>query len=496
MQINGNPSTSIEHVAFDSRKVQPGSLFVALQGGYTDGHNYLQQALGSGAVAAIVEPDTSDELIAGYQAVGRVQNTRGALAQIAAAFYDDPSRDLTLIGVTGTDGKTTTSTILHDILTHAGRHGSLVGTAGVRLPRGKSHKLLRQTTPESLEVQELLYQTLHLGDSFSVLETTSHALETHRVDECAFDIGVVTNVTREHLDFHGTVARYRAAKAKLLRQVDQQSRIDSLGICVLNRDDEGTREIAHAAGSAEVVWFSAGGDQDANLFATSIEPESNGIRFKICGDWGSSDVWLPLAGRWNVSNALAATLAALALEVELDVIVDALETVRPVPGRMQLVDAGQPFSVVVDYAHTPQALTVTLKELRTLTSGKLIVLFGSAGERDIEKRAEQGALSAQLADFSVFTSEDPRFEDPEAIIDAIKHGALQAGGREHVDFECIEDRRTAIQFVIDRAEAGDTVLLAGKGHETSMIYGAEQRPWNEATVALEALAQRGFHQDT
>lgn len=487
--IDGKRDTIISSVAFDSRLVQPGSLFVALRGGYTDGHRFLNDALDRGAVAAVVEPDTSSDLTDGFQVIARIENTRAALAIIAARFFDEPSKELTLIGVTGTDGKTSTSTLIHHILTQAEQPAALMGTTGATMADGTTRKLLRQTTPESLDVQAFLRQAVDDDATACVLETTSHALEMHRVDECAFDIGVVTNVTQEHLDFHGTVENYRRAKGKLLEQVASTG---DIGWCVLNADDEGTRAISEQANGTQILWYSAGGDSSANLTATSIRADSSGISFTIDGDWGRQSMRLPMLGSWNVSNALAALGATLPIGIPLDTSIEALSHPPLIPGRMQQIRQGQPFTVIVDYAHTPQSLRLTLNELRAVTAGRLMVLLGSAGERDVIKRGVLGAIAQELADYAIFSSEDPRFEDPDAIIAAIADGAREAGGREHVDFDCVEDRRSAIHEIVSRAQAGDTILLAGKGHETSMIYEAKHRPWNESQVASDALTALGF----
>lgn len=495
--LEGNPDTSISSITFDSRQVQPGGLFVALRGGYADGHDYLKIARESGAVAAMVEPDTSESQIAGYQTVVRVENTRGALAPIAAAFYRHPSKHLNLIGVTGTDGKTTTSFYISQLLALLGTEPGLISTVAVKVPGLPDRSSARQTTPESLDVQRILAEISSAGGDTAVVETTSHALETHRVDACLFDIGVITNVTHEHLDFHGSVENYRNAKAGLLRRVDAARADGGAGIIVINADDAGSRSIAEDAGGSRVIWYSRNDHPDATVSATNIRTTATGSQFDLRIDSETYTVNFPLPGSWNISNILAAAGTLHALGKDARQIADAVSQLSPVPGRLASVDCGQPFAVVVDYAHTPESIRSVLSEMRTLTSGRLLIAFGSAGERDIEKRSIQGRVAAEIADYAVFTSEDPRFEDPDAIIRDIAGGASKQGWRQGVDFECIEDRRAAIVHLMSKAGPGDIVILAGKGHEASMIYGSEQRPWDEARIAREVLLESGFsrHED-
>jgi len=325
--------------------------------------------------------------------------------------------------------------------------------------------------------------------AWAILEATSHGLAMHRLDHVRFDIAAVTNITREHLDFHKTVENYRHAKATLLQRVAAGS-----GLVVVNADDPGSRAIEHFASGATVIRYSASG-REAEVRALDVRSSETGSQFILdAGGRGSNECTLPLIGEFNVANALCAAGIALAAGVDLGAISAALATAPPVPGRMARVDAGQRFTVVVDYAHTPDAMEKVLTLLRQLhPSGRLIVVFGSAGERDVEKRSLQGALAARLADFTVVTSEDPRFEDPGAIIAQIAAGAEAAGAEPGKTLFCRTDRRDAIRLAIELASPGDCVLLAGKGHEASIIWGREKLPWDEAGVAREFLLdeQRG-----
>ncbi len=488
-RTDGELDTTVTSVCFDSRLAQPGSLFVALRGGYTDGHRYLRQARELGASAALVETWSDD--LQDFPAIAQVADTRAALAQVARRFYRDPGASIGVVGVTGTDGKTTTSFLVDAILRYAGKRTGLIGTVSVRIADEITDHDTRQTTPESLEIQHHLSEMRAAEVDWAVLEATSHGLALHRLDTCPFDIAVVTNITHEHLDFHGTVEAYRLAKARLLEMVGTNEGRDFPRGVVLNRDDEGARSIADHAGKHSVLWYGIE-HPDCDLSATNIVVTDRGTSFDLHMDGMTRRVQLNLIGTYNVFNALAAAGAAKIVGLGLDVIADGLGALESVPGRLVRIDEGQPFNVFVDYAHTPDSIEKTIGLLRSLNQGRIIVVFGSAGERDRAKRAVQGSVAASLADFAVFTSEDPRFEDPDAIIAEIAGGAIDAGALEGSDFVRCEDRQRAIEIAVDAAEPGDVVLLAGKGHEKCIIYGAERRPWDEETVARTVLRSRGF----
>jgi UDP-N-acetylmuramoyl-L-alanyl-D-glutamate--2,6-diaminopimelate ligase len=481
----GQPA--ITGIQYDSRKINPGDLFVALRGGYADGHAFLDQARRAGAVAALVEDPAGTEQ---FEAVGVVDNTRETLAPVAARFFDQPGEKLGVIGITGTDGKTTTTYLVDAMLRANGLRTGMVGTVAIRIGDSFVEHDTRQTTPESLEVQRLLSDMAHASVDWAVLEATSHALALYRLNHCPFDIGIFTNVTREHLDFHGTVEAYRDAKAQLIRRVEQgQGRPYPRGV-IVNLDDPGARSIGETT-DLDVTWFSVE-NASATLFADNIQVTANGTSFRLNHLSQAVPVNLKLIGRYNVFNALAAAGAGLTLGLELRQIATGLESLTHVPGRMQPVNCGQPFNVIVDYAHSPASLSATLELIQSVTDRRVILVMGSAGERDRGKRPEQGRIAVEMADLSIFTSEDPRFEDPALIIDEIAAGALDAGALESKDFVRIEDRKQAIEFAVARAQPGDTILLAGKGHETSMIYQDSRRPWNETQVARIALENAGY----
>ncbi len=481
--LRGDGATRVTAIAYDSRLVAPGSLFAALPGADRDGHDFAADAARRGAAGLLVERPLDLGL---PQIV--VPDARAALAPVAARFYGYPSREIGVIGVTGTDGKTTTSFLIDAIFRHAGLVTGMVGTVAIRIGDEVEAHETRQTTPESADLQRHLRAMVQARADWAILEATSHGLAMHRLDEIRFRIGAVTNVTHEHLDYHGTVAAYHRAKAILFERVAGAG-----GTAVVNADDPGATAMLAYCGGATVIRYSGKG-RTADVRAVDVVADGRGSRFRLdAGGWGTVRIDLPLIGAFNVANALCAAGVALAAGVDLPAVARALCAAPDVPGRMATIDAGQPFAVVVDYAHTPDALAKVLALLRGLhPGGRLIVVFGSAGERDVEKRSLQGAVAARLADYAVFTSEDPRQEDPDAIIDQIAAGALAVGGREGDTFSRVTDRREAVHRALDLARPGDCVLLAGKGHERSIIWGREKRSWDEAGVARELLTELGY----
>lgn len=482
-ELIGDGAVSVTDVVYDSRQVTHGALFAALRGADLDGHDYVTSAIERGAGALLVEHPVDSDL---PQLV--TPNSRQALAGIAAAFFKHPSRELGVIGVTGTDGKTTTSFILDHLLRTAGAETGLIGTVAVRIGDTEDLHAARQTTPESSDVQRYLRQMVDAGVDWAVLEATSHGLAMFRLDHVEFRAGAVTNITHEHLDFHGTVEAYRRAKAILLERVAARG-----GLVVSNADDAGARAVEGYAGGATLLRYSLH-DPTADVWADRLVLAGDGSRFALSTrEFGRAEVRFPLIGEFNVANALCAAATALGLGIPLPTVVQGLESAPAVPGRMARVDAGQPFSVVVDYAHTPDSLEKILRLLRSLhPGGRLIAVFGSAGERDREKRPIQGAVAARLADVVIVTTEDPRFEDADSIIAEITVGARRSGQIADADLHTRTERQDAVDLAVSLAEPGDCVLLAGKGHEGSIIWGREKRPWNEAEAARQALRQRGF----
>ena len=482
-QVIGAETTQVHGVQFDSRLVGPGSLFVALRGGYVDGHDFLSNAIGNGASAIVVD----HEVVASVPQVV-VPDSRIALATLAARFYKNPSDGLRVIGVTGTDGKTTTSYILDHILRSVGRVTGMIGTVSLRIGDITVDHESRQTTPESADIQRLLRAMANGGVSDVILEATSHGLDLHRLDHTHFNVGTVTNITQEHLEHHKTRAAYRRAKAILFERVSNAG-----GVAVVNLDDEGARSVLPYCDECRTVISYSSIDPAATIFADMVTSDLSGTRGAVRYDNVTHPLAIPLVGAFNVSNTLAAIGSAIASGVTYDDAVVAVATTPSIPGRMSSVDAGQPFGLIIDYAHTPESLEKVLKLLRSLRpEGKLIVVFGSAGERDTIKRPIQGRVAAKLADISIITNEDPRFEDPESIIREISDGAVAAGGIKGETFHCVTDRRQAIGLALDLATARDTILLAGKGHERSILWNGIKHPWDEAAIARDELARRGW----
>lgn len=475
-RVAGMPVGDVRGLAYDSRAVSPGTLFFAVPGVHFDGHDFVTEAVAAGAIGAVVERELAGLTVP--QLV--VDRSRRALADAADAWFGRPSERLTVIGITGTDGKTTTSFVAAELLRAAGRRPGLIGTVAIDIGDERLPNDDRNTTPEAPELQAMLARMVEAGNDSVVLEATSHGLALERTRNCRFDIGVVTTVTSEHLELHGTVARYRAAKALLVEEAP---------LAILNADDDAFAYFRERARERVLTY---GIEADADLRASEVRSDATGSRFELAAPGWRGEVSLPMPGSYNVSNALAALSIAHALDLDLSAAADALRRTAGVPGRMERVDAGQPFAVVVDYAHTADSLEKVLRTLRPLTRGRLIAVFGSAGERDPTKRPAMGAVGGRLADVTIVTDEDPRLEDPRVINEAIAAGARGAGARDGESLLVIDDRREAIRQAVALAGAGDVLLLAGKGHEQSIFLGREKLPWDDRAVAREALAEHGW----
>ncbi len=484
--VSGDATARFTDIVYDSRDVTSGALFVALRGADHDGHAFIAAAARLGAAAAVVELAWDDRAATDLPLI-RVANTRAALAPVSAAFFRHPSRELRVVGITGTDGKTTTSYIVDHLLTNAGHTTGMAGTVAVRIAGVEDRHALRQTTQESVENQRLLRRMVDAGCDVAILEATSHGLDLHRLDDIDFTIGAVTNITHEHLEHHRTIERYWRAKAILFE------RLGPGGTAVVNLDDPGARSVLPYVAPANLIRYSRGSAIEADLRVDHVRLGDNGSRFDLKWQGETVQIALPLVGGFNVDNAVCAAGIALGLGVPLTTVAVGLTTAPAPPGRMVSIDEGQPFSVVVDYAHTPESLTKVLLLLRSLRpTGRLIVVFGSAGDRDPTKRPIQGEAAGRHADHVIVTNEDPRTEDPVLILDEIAAGARQAGRRDGTDLDLIADRRSAIARAIAVARPGDTILLAGKGHEGSIIVGHDKLPWDEERVAREELRAAGF----
>jgi UDP-N-acetylmuramoyl-L-alanyl-D-glutamate--2,6-diaminopimelate ligase len=480
----GGP-VSITAIDFDSHTVTPGSLFVAITGLRSDGHRFCRDAVARGAVAVVAERVPDPPVDASVPVV-LVPDSRIALSALAGAFAGHPSEHLCVAGITGTDGKTTTATLVWHAWRAAGIAAASITTVDRRTPDGVTTNPSRQTTPEAPELQAELARIRDLGCTHVALETSSHGLEMHRADDVNFRAAVFTRITTEHLELHGTREAYLAAKARLLERVS--TRPD--GIAVLDAGDPFGFPRLSAIPVATRLTYTDLDEVRADLRARDVVPSPAGVRFTAETPWGAVPVALRLAGSFNVRNALAALACACVTGGDLASAVGGLEAADVVTGRMERIDLGQPFEVVVDYAHTTDALETVLHELRLTTAGRLWAVFGSAGERDVEKRAAMGAVAARLADVSVITDEDPRGEDRQSILDQIAAGAIAAGGRRGENVLVIPDREEAIDYAVAHAAAGDTVLCAGKGHEKTIETAAGALPWNERAVATAAIQRQ------
>jgi UDP-N-acetylmuramoyl-L-alanyl-D-glutamate--2,6-diaminopimelate ligase len=478
-RVIGVPVGEIQALAYDSRQAGPGALFFAVPGDHVDGHDFIADAVARGATAVVAEHEIPGLTVPQLM----VSRTRDALADAADAWFGRPSEGLEVIGVTGTDGKTTTCYLAVAALQAGGKRPGMIGTVAIRVGDEVRSNDDRYTTPEALELQALLAEMVEAGNDSVVMEATSHGLAQSRVRNCRFRVAIVTNVTSEHLEFHGTLEAYRAAKAKLVEEAP---------IAILNADDPAFGYFRDRARERVVSY---GTDPRAHVRATEIQTRADGTSFNAATETWSGEVHLQLPGAFNVHNALAALALAEVEGVDPAVAADGLGEVSSIPGRMERIDAGQPFGVVVDYAHTADSLAKVLSTLRPLTAGRLIVVFGSAGERDRVKRPAMGKVAAELADLAVVTDEDPRLEDGHAINEAIAEGARTTGARDRMDLWVIDDRRAAIAHAIGLASVGDMILLAGKGHEGSMFYANEKRWWDEREVARQELAAAGYKAD-
>jgi UDP-N-acetylmuramoyl-L-alanyl-D-glutamate--2,6-diaminopimelate ligase len=480
------PDLSITGISIDSRVVKPGDLFIAMQGGSVDGHDYIPMAIDKGAVAVVGHKDM-DALSVPYI---RVENPRRSLTYLAAAFYDWPGRKLTVIGVTGTDGKTTTCNLIYHILAAAGLKAGMISTVNAVIGDEVMDTGFHVTTPDAHDVQRYLAKMVDAGLTHVVLETTSHGWSQYRVDACEFDIGVVTNITHEHFDEHGSYENYRAAKARLFSSLERTAYKPQGNprLAVFNRDD---RSFDFLSSVIKVNKITYGLGADADVTGTDIVYSSDGMQFTAKHSGFRVGIKINLVGRYNISNSLAALCATVfGLGIESGIALKGIASLPGIPGRMEVIDMGQDFMAIVDFAHTPNALKVTLETAREmLKNGRVIAIFGSAGLRDKEKRRMMAEISAELADLTVLTAEDPRTESLDGILDEMAAGARTRGGREGETFWRIPDRGAAIKFAFQLARPGDIILACGKGHEQSMCFGKVEHPWNDRIAMRAALAE-------
>jgi UDP-N-acetylmuramoyl-L-alanyl-D-glutamate--2,6-diaminopimelate ligase len=467
-RIVGDGSVEVAGLAYDSRKAGPGTLFFCVPGERVDGHDFAAQVIEAGAVGLVVER----ELEVGVPQMV-VADARAAMAPVAARFFGDPTGELRVVGVTGTNGKTTTAFLIREILEGAGVSTGLLGT--VKQVVGGAEEAVERTTPEAIDLQRTFRRMLDEGDTACAMEVSSHAMSLRRADAIHFELALFTNLTQDHLDFHADMEDYYLAKRKLFEA--------GPGTAIVNVDDPYGRRLAE---EFECVTFSAAG-AEADYSARDVSFDAGGAEFLAAGPGGEIALRTGLPGHFNVANALGAFAAAVAMGVDAETAAQGLAAAARVPGRFEPVDEGQGFSVLVDYAHTPDSLENVLRAARRLTAGRLISVFGAGGDRDRDKRPKMGRAGAELSDLAVVTSDNPRSEQPEAIVAEVVAGT---GAGAEVTVEV--DRRAAIALALSRAAPGDTVVIAGKGHEQGQEFeGGRKVPFDDREVAREELRKLG-----
>jgi UDP-N-acetylmuramoyl-L-alanyl-D-glutamate--2,6-diaminopimelate ligase len=493
--VRADPSEDpvIRGLCYDSRRVSPGDLFVALPGAVTDGHDYVDRALALGAVAVLVERAPDVERLGGRTAIV-VQDSRRAMAPLAMRFFGEPSSELTLVGITGTNGKTSTTYLVESILKTAGVRTGLIGTVEIRYAGERVPAV--NTTPESLDLQRTLRAMCTQNVEAVVMEVSSHGLQLGRVSGCRFRVGGFTNLTQDHLDFHGDMDAYRDSKALLFRK-----RMVPGGYAVINVDDPSSAEMIAAAeeGGAQVLRCTRRADREAEIRLLEADIRLEGTRARVELPHGPVDLDVPLLGDFNLENLVVACGAAAALGIDPEHVRQGVAGCPQVPGRMEVVrgEPGDP-TVIVDYAHTPDAVDKLLGAVRPLCSGRLIAVFGCGGDRDRAKRPLMAEAVARTSDLAIATSDNPRTEDPLQILRDVEAGLKrldrvepEALGGASGQYAVLPDRREAIRRALALARPDDTVVLAGKGHEDYQIVGREKLPFDDREEARRALAARG-----
>ncbi|MGG0717804.1 UDP-N-acetylmuramoyl-L-alanyl-D-glutamate--2,6-diaminopimelate ligase [Robertmurraya massiliosenegalensis] len=463
----------IDSIENDNRKVVKGSLFICIKGYTVDGHDYAESAVQQGAVAVLAEKPLSLAV-----PVIVVESTKRAMAVLSDAFYGQPSHKLHMIGITGTNGKTTTSHLIEKILSDANQQTGLIGTMYTKI--GSKQIETKNTTPESLTLQKTFKQMVEAGVQTAVMEVSSHALVEGRVHGTDFNVAVFTNLTQDHLDYHHTMDEYKRAKSLLFSQLGNTYHLHNPKFAVLNVDDEASQMFIEST-SGHVLTY--GIDKDANLRATNIQITSQGTEFELKSPFGIYKVTMSLIGKFSVYNALASIGAAICSGISIENAITSIQTIKGVAGRFELVDAGQDFTVIVDYAHTPDSLENVLKTIKEFAQNKTSVVVGCGGDRDRTKRPIMAKVACDYSDRSIFTSDNPRSEDPEQILKDMEAGVTGQS------FEVLVDRKKAIYHAIEMAEPGDVILIAGKGHETYQLIGAKVFDFDDREVAKEAIKQ-------
>ncbi len=471
ISFSGDLDTEISGIAYDSRNVKKGGLFVCVSGYTCDGHSYINDAMQRGAAAFIVEKDTGIE----RTAVAKVLNSRSVMPVIASNYYGNPAQRLKLIGITGTNGKTTTTYLTKSIMEAGNKKIGLLGTISTQI--GDKVYISSRTTPEALDLQKLFAEMADSDVDYVVMEVSSHSLELGRVDGCSFRTGVFTNLTQDHLDFHKTIENYRNAKKKLFYMTK--------GINIINVDDEHGRIIIEELKGLDTPLITYGIDNKADIMAKNIDITSRGVNFTFVTPEYEIELNIRIPGKFSVYNALAAASIAYGEGISREVIKEGLNNAGIVPGRSEIVRTNTPYTVIIDYAHTPDGLQNILASIKQYARGRIITLFGCGGDRDKEKRPIMGRIAGKMSDYCIITSDNPRSEDPMDIIKQAETGIIFTD----CDYICIENRRDAIKFALSAARPEDIVLLAGKGHETYQILKDRTIPFDEREIVEELLRE-------
>jgi UDP-N-acetylmuramoyl-L-alanyl-D-glutamate--2,6-diaminopimelate ligase len=464
----------ISSIEMDSREIKQGSMFICIKGYTVDGHDYVNQAVQKGAVAILAEQPVQTTVPVIY-----VEDTKRAMAIIADSFYDQPTHKLQLIGITGTNGKTSTTHMVEKIMIEAGKKTGLIGTIHTKI--GDQTFEVKNTTPESLTLQQTFSKMVQHKVETAIMEVSSHALDLGRVHGCDYDIAVFTNLTQDHLDYHGSMVEYRRAKGLLFAQLGNTFHPTKRKYAILNNDDPASNEYRRST-AAHLITY--GIKNQSDIMASSIEMKNNGTTFKLTIYEEEYNVQIQLLGLFSVYNVLAAIATAIAAKVEVPVILKSLSDLEGVQGRFELVQADQDFAVVVDYAHTPDSLENAIKTLKHFAKGRVIVIVGCGGDRDKTKRPIMANIASTLSDVAIFTSDNPRSEDPIQILKDMEAGVYGDS------FKSIIDRKEAIHYAIQLAKKDDIVLIAGKGHETYQIIGGQVFDFDDREVAKKAIKER------
>ncbi len=467
----GSLEVDITDVVYDSRKISPGCLFICIPGFKVDGHRFIHDAIKNGAAAAIVENDVEVEGIT----VVKVGDSRKTMPLLGSNFYDNPTEKLKLIGITGTNGKTTTTYLIESILAHAKKKTSVIGTISIKI--GKDKVDSSRTTPESVDLQRLFKEMVDKKIEYSIMEVSSHALDLGRADHCSFRIGIFSNLTQDHLDYHKNFENYREAKKKLFYKTTVAN--------IINIDDPHGRIIAEEIKDLKTPLMTYGIDSKADIMAKDIEITARGVRFTLVTPQYSIEIKNSIPGRFSVYNCLAAASAAYAEGIDKHAIKEGIGKLGNVPGRSEVVDIDKPYTVIIDYAHSPDGLVNILNSIRQYAKGRIITVFGCGGDRETEKRPIMGEAAGRLSDYCIITSDNPRSEEPLSIIKQVEDGIK----RTDCDYICIESRRDAIKYALTVAKQHDIVLLAGKGHETYQILKDGTIPFDEREIISELIRE-------